>query len=37
MDKYKGDLKSIINNLNAKQLWSVFFQIFLHLLYYKIN
>lgn len=28
MDKYKGDLKSIINNLNAKQLWSVFFQIF---------
>lgn len=28
MDKYKGDLKSIINDLNAKQLWSVFFQIF---------
>jgi len=28
MDKYDGDLSSIINDLNMKQLWSIFFQIF---------
>jgi len=28
MDKYMGDLQTIINDLNIKQLWSVFFQIF---------
>jgi len=28
MDKYNGDLDSIINKLNIKQLWSIFFQIF---------
>ncbi len=28
MDKYDGDLNSIINNLTVKELWSIFFQIF---------
>jgi len=28
MDKYIGDLETIIDDLNVKQLWSIFFQIF---------
>ena len=28
MDKYDGDLSSIINELNMKHLWCIFFQIF---------